>query len=346
MRITKASFGKTPEGREIEKYTISNSAGLQISIITYGGIIQSLKMPDRNNRPGEITLGFDLLKQYLAGHPYFGAIVGRYANRISKGSFAIDGKTYTLACNENGKHHLHGGIKGFDKKIWNAEPFDDRNSAGIKLSCFSPDNEEGYPGNLNVTVTYCLNESNELIIEYMATTNKPTPVNLTNHAYWNLAGAGSGTILGHELMLNCQRYLPTDEQLIPTGEIRNVRNTPFDFTKPKPVEKDIVSTKSGYDHCLVIADSTDKLPFAARLYDSESGRCMEVYTTMPGIQVYTGNFLDGIKGSGGAIFEKHGAICLETQYFPDAVNKPEFPSPILNPGQTYSHVTKHRFFIR
>jgi aldose 1-epimerase len=345
MNLRQEPFGTTREGKRVEKFILENSQGITASVMNLGGILISFKMPDRKEAVREIALGFDRLDEYLAGHPYFGAIVGRVANRIARGEFHLNGAAYTLACNEKTINHLHGGNVGFDKVIWDGEPFQDRGLAAIRFSYLSPDGEEGYPGNLRVTVTYSLSEDNELKFEYWAETDKPTPVNLTHHAYWNLAGPGSGAILKHELQLRCSRYLPVDNQLIPTGEVRSVKGTAMDFTISKPVGRDMDRVPGGYDHCFVVDPSEERLPVAARVYEPMSGRGMSVRTTKPGIQLYTGNFLDGVRVAGGAAIDKHGALCLETEFFPDAVNRPEFPSAILRPGETYHHITVHRFFI-
>lgn len=345
MILNQELFGTTSEGKKVEKFTLSNSKGLTGAIMTLGGILISFKMPDRTGTVEEITLGFDTLDEYLAGHPYFGAIIGRFANRIALGKFQLEGVEYRLACNEKNINHLHGGNVGFDKVLWQAEAFQNSSSAGLRLSYLSPDGEEGYPGNLKVSVTYTLNEENELTFEYRAETDKATPVNLTNHAYWNLAGVGSGSILGHELLLNCSRYLPVTEALIPTGEMRLVQGTPMDFTTSKPISTDMDKVPGGYDHCFVTDPSDQELTPIARLYEPKSGRGMTISTTKPGVQFYTGNLLGEIRGAGGALFDKHGALCLETEFFPDAVNEPHFPSSILRPGETYHHITTHRFFI-
>jgi len=345
MILNQEFLGTTRDGEKVEKFALSNSKGLTAAVMNLGGILISFKMPDRTGAVEEITLGFDTLDEYLAGHPYFGAIIGRFANRIAQGKFQLDGVEYRLACNEKNINHLHGGNVGFDKVVWQAEPFKNSSSAGLRLSYLSPDGEEGYPGNLRVSVTYTLNEENELKFEYRAEADKATPVNLTNHAYWNLAGAGSGSILDHELLLNCSRYLPVNEALIPTGEMRTVQGTPMDFTTPKPINTDMDKVPGGYDHCFVVDPSDQKLTLIARLYEPKSGRGMRILTTKLGVQFYTGNLLHKIRGGGGALFDKHGALCLETEFFPDAVNQPDFPSAILRPGETYRHTTVHRFFI-
>jgi aldose 1-epimerase len=344
MELQKHAYGKTPEGTAIDLYTLKNSAGITAKLITYGCIITSVQTPDRSGKSGEIVLGFDSLEGYLAGHPYFGALVGRFANRIAAGRFQLEGERYALACNEKEANHLHGGNIGFDKRVWTAEQIRDGSSAAVRLSYTSSDGEEGYPGELKVTVTYALDETNQLHFNYRAETTKATPINLTNHTYWNLSGAGSGTIYEHLLFLTCSRYLPVNEQLIPTGEVLPVEGTPLDFRKQKAIGRDIDQLPLGYDHCL-IADRADEGPTTiARVLDPASGRGLEISTTKPAVQLYTANFLDGIRGSGGREFNKHSAFCLETEYYPDAVNHSEFPSAVLHPGEIYNHTTIHRFF--
>lgn len=352
MNVQKETFGKTPDGRKVELYTLTNANGLKAGIMTYGAIVLSLEVPDRNGKLADITLGFDTLDEYLKGHPYFGAIVGRYGNRIGKGKFTLNGIEYQLATN-NGPNHLHGGIKGFDKVVWDAEPVTEKDAVGVKLSYLSKDGEEGYPGNLSCTVIYTLTNNDELRISYEATTDKPTPVNLTHHSYFNLAGHGTGDILGHELMLNADRFTPVDEGLIPTGELRSVKGTPMDFTKPTAIgarvnqEDQQLKYGLGYDHNFVLKGGGGSLALAARVYEPTSGRVMEIYTSQPGIQFYSGNFLDGTNvGKGGKVYKHRYGFCLETQHFPDSPNKPEFPSVILNPGDKYTHVTVHKFYTR
>ena len=346
MDIQKESFGKLPDGTEIDIYTLTNKNGLKARIMTYGATVVSLEVPDRNGRIGDIVLGYDSLDGYLKASPYFGSIVGRYGNRIAKGKFTLDSVTYELAKN-NGENHLHGGIKGFDKVVWTAEPVRGEGSVGVKLSYLSKDGEEGYPGNLSVTVIYTLTDENELKISYAATTDKATPVNLTHHSYFNLAGQGEGNILGNELMLNAEAYTPVDEGLIPTGEILPVKGSPMDFTSPKAIGAQIADVKGGYDHNFVLRGSGGggrKLELAAQVYEPTTGRVMEIYTTEPGIQFYSGNFLDGtITGKGGKIYQKHYGFCLETQHFPDSPNHPNFPPTILRPGEKYTSLTVHKF---
>ncbi len=344
MELKTKSYGTTPEGTEVDIYTLKNSSGITARVITYGCIITSVQTPDRSGKIGEITLGFDSLEGYLARHPYFGALVGRFANRIAAGRFELEGKRYTLACNEKGRNHLHGGNVGFDKRVWTAEQLRDAGKVGVRFSYTSPDGEEGYPGDLEVTVTYSLNEENELTLNYRAETTRATPINLTNHTYWNLGGPGSGTIYDHLLSLNCSRYVPVNERLIPTGQVLLVEGTPLDFRKQKAIGRDIDQIAVGYDHCFVADREGEGLATIARVVDPASGRGLEISTTKPAVQLYTGNFLDGIRGAGGTVFNKHTALCLETEYYPDAVNHPEFPSAVLSPGEIYSHTTVHRFF--
>ncbi|HEV7281025.1 MAG TPA: aldose epimerase family protein [Pirellulaceae bacterium] len=343
MKLTEQPFGTAPAG-EVTKYTIENSRGLSVGLIDYGATLVSVKTPDKNGKVAEITQGFPTLEGYLQRHPYFGSTVGRFCNRIAKGKFTIDGQEYTLATN-NGPNHLHGGEEGFDRQLWKAEPFKKADEAGVKFTYVSPDGEEGYPGELTVTATYSLNDQNELKYTFEATTDKATHVNLTNHAYWNLAGAGSGTILDHELTLAAEQYLPVDETSIPTGELANVSGTPFDFTSPKKIGADwdkLSGDPKGYDHNFVLEDTSELHP-AAIVIEPKSGRVMEIQTTQPGVQFYTGNFLDGSEGNGG--FERHQAFCLETQHFPDAPNQPKFPSTLLKPGETLRQTTVHRFRV-
>jgi aldose 1-epimerase len=342
--VEKELFGLMPDSREALLYTISNSNNIKVKITNYGGIVTSITVPDKKGQVKEITLGFDNLKDYLAGHPYFGAIIGRFANRIAGGRFILNGTEYSVICNE-GPNHLHGGYTGFDKVLWEANEIKELDRAGVELSYRSKDGEEGYPGNLDVKVLYSLNENDELGIEYTAETDKKTIINLTNHCYWNLAGAGSGTMTGHNLILNCSRYLPVDREFIPTGEINTVKGTPFDFTHAKPIGLDMDKTESGYDHCFIIDKPDKELTLAARVTEPASGRSMEVYTTKPAIHFYGGNSLKEIIGANGVIIKKHSAFCLEAEYYPDSPNKPGFSSCVLKPGETYNHKTVHRFFI-
>lgn len=343
MSIIKSNFGKTKEGQSVDLYTLTNANGMTVKITNYGGIVTSLQVPDKNGQLGDVVLGFDSLDKYLEGHPYFGALIGRYGNRIAKGKFTLNGTEYNLATN-NDENHLHGGIKGFDKVIWNGEIVKKETEVGIKLSYLSKDGEEGYPGNLSVVVIYTLTNDNELKILYEAETEKPTPVNLTHHSYFNLKGAGNGDILGHLLTIHADRFTPVDDGLIPTGELKSVKDTPMDFTVPKAIGERINQVKGGYDHNYVLNGWDGSLRQAAKVVDPLSGRVMEVWTTEPGLQFYSGNFLDGtITGKEGKIYNKHYGFCLETQHFPDSPNKPQFPSTILKPGEKYTHTTIYRF---
>ena len=340
MSIQKTTFGKTPDGSAIDLYTITNKNKLVAKIMSYGLCITELHVPDKSGKPGNIVLGFDSPEPYLNGCPYFGATVGRYANRIAKGKFTLDGNEYTLPIN-NGPNSLHGGKKGFDKVVWKTETVEEN---GVRGTYFSKDGEEGYPGNLHATVTISLNDQNELVLEYEATTDNPTILNLTNHSYFNLAGAGSGTVLDHVVTLHADKYTPVDDTLIPTGELAPVQGTPFDFTTPHAIGERIAQTGAGYDHNFILNPS-GKINDAAVVRDPSSGRVMEVLTTQPGIQMYTGNFLDGsIQGNGGK-YNKNGALCLETQHFPDSPNRPNFPSTVLRPGETYRQTTVYRFKV-
>ncbi len=344
--IEKQPFGKTPDGKDVDLYVLTNSHGLKAKVITYGATLTELDVPDRDGRLADVVLGFDDLKGYLGAHPFFGSTVGRVANRIAKGKFTLDGKEYKLATN-NGPNALHGGLKGFDKKFWQAEQVPAENGVAVKFTCHSPDGEEGYPGDLTATVTYTLTNNNELRLDYTATADKATPVNLTNHTYFNLAGQGSGDILCHELTLEAEKYTPVDDTLIPTGKIESVKGTPLDFTTPHKIGeriKELRGNPGGYDHNFVLNGGGKKLALGARVVEPKSGRVMEMYTTEPGVQFYTGNFLDGSnKGKGGAVYNKHAGLCLEAQHFPDSVNHPNFPSMILRPGQTYKQTTVYKF---
>jgi aldose 1-epimerase len=339
-QIRKTPFGTMEDGREVYVYTLSNSAGMEVDIINYGAIVTSIRVPDREGNRENVVLGFDNLQQYLGPHPFFGAIVGRYANRIAEGRFTIDGRTYQLTLND-GNNHLHGGGEGFYTKFWDAELI---NGNTLQLSYVSSDGEEGYPGTLEVSMTYTLTEQNELIIGYEAVTDKATPVNLTSHGYFNLSGDLSGDILGHVLMLDADYYTPVNDQLIPTGEIAPVRGTAFDFTTPYPIGSRIHQIPGGYDHNYVLNPSQESMRFAGVLIHPESGRKMEIYTTKPGIQFYSGNFLDGsLHGFDGVAYNQYAGLCLETQYYPDSPNQPNFPSSILMPGETYRSKTIYKF---
>ena len=346
-KIQKSAFGKMPDGAAVDLYTLTNGKGMVAKITSYGALLTELHTPDRDGKLGNVVLGFDNFEQYLKGHPFFGAIAGRVANRIAKGKFTLDGQEYTLAVN-NGPNSLHGGVKGFDKMVWKSESVPATDGVAVKFTYLSRDGEEGYPGNLTVTVVYTLTEQNELRIDYTAKTDKATPVNLTNHSYFNLAGSGS--ILDHELMLTADRYTPTDETLIPTGELASVKGTAVDFTKPAAIGSrfnQLTAKPTGYDHNFVLNSGGKSLALAARVHEPKSGRVMEVWTTEPGIQFYTGNFLDGsLTGLGGVVYAQHHGFCLETQHFPDSVNHSNFPSSILRPGQTFKSTTTHKFSVK
>jgi len=339
--ITERSFG-TFEQKPVTEYTITNAHGMQVGVINYGGAITKLMVPDKNGMPGDVVTGFESLDGFLQkGVPYFGALIGRYGNRIANAKFTLDGKTYALAPNNNG-NTLHGGNKGYDKVYWNIAKTGD---SSLTLSYDSKDGEEGYPGNLKVQVVYTLTSENGLKIEYTATTDKATPINLTNHCYFNLSAGKDSTILNHELMLNADKYTPVNDALIPTGKIDPVKGGPMDFTTAKAIGKDIASVKGGYDHNWVLNRSGTGLEKVATLSDPASGRVMEVYTTEPGIQFYSGNFLDGTltNTKNGQKYVKHAALCLETQHFPDSPNQPSFPTTILKPGETYKQTTIYKF---
>jgi aldose 1-epimerase len=348
--IIKKPFGRTTDGVSVDLYTLRNKNGLETSITNYGGIVVTLRAPDRNGKLDDIVLGYDNLEGYLKSTPYFGAIIGRYGNRIAKGRFALDGKDYKLAVN-NGENSLHGGLKGFDKVVWQAAEIKNNDSPGLRLSYLSKDGEEGYPGNLSVTVTYTLTANDELKVDYTAVTDKKTVLNLTNHSYFNLAGKGD--ILKHELTLNADRFTPVDKGLIPTGELRPVKGTALDFTKAAVIGARIdepeeqVKLGGGYDHNFVINNGGSALTTAATVFEPGSGRVLEVSTTEPGVQFYTGNFLDGsITGKGGQVYQKRSAFCLETQHYPDSPNKPGFPSTVLEPGKEYRSTTIYKFSHR
>lgn len=346
ISVEEEQFGTLEDGREVSLYTFTNANDMEVTITNYGGIVTSIRTPDQDGNLDNVVLGFDSLEKYLEGTPYFGAIVGRYGNRIEGGTFTIDDTEYELATND-GNHHLHGGEEGFDKKLWNAEVNSEEGS--LTLTYLSEDGEEGYPGNLDVTVVYTLTNDNELKIEYEATTDQSTPVNLTNHSYFNLSGHPDSTILDHELMINADRYTPVNDELIPTGELAEVEGTPFDFTEPHEVGTRINEPEgNGYDHNYVLNRSeNDSLIHAATLYHSDTGREMKVMTTEPGVQLYTGNFLDGsLQGPDGTPFVQHGALCLETQHFPNSPNEPDFPSTILEPGEKYQTTTIYQFSTR
>ena len=347
--VTSQRFGTMPDGTPVEAYTLRNAGGMEVKAIGYGAIITSLKVPDRSGNMADVVLGFENLDAYLKGHPYFGAIVGRYGNRIAKGEFTLDGKTYSLAKN-NGPNHLHGGVTGLDKVLWTTATVAGQNA--VTFTRTSPDGEEGYPGNLSTKITYTLTDRNELIVDYHATTDKATPVNLTQHSYFNLAGDGAGDILGHDVTINADRYTPVDDTLIPTGELASVEGTPFDFRKPTAIGARInadhpqLKAGGGYDHNWVLNRSGEGLQLAARVVEPKTGRTLEVSTEEPGVQFYTGNFLDGsLTGKGGHVYAHRTGFCLETQHYPDSPNKPSFPSTILQPGQEYKTRTVFTFGV-
>ncbi len=343
--ISEAAIGKV-DTSTITEYTISNPSGMKVSILNYGGTVTKIITKDKAGNDGDVVLGFDSLAGNLQkGNPYFGVLVGRYANRIAKGKFTLDGKTYQLATN-NGPNALHGGLKGYDKVVWTVEKL--AGDSCLQLTYKSKDGEEGYPGNVVATVVYTLSSANELKIDYKATTDKATPVNLTNHCYFNLSAGADSTILNHELTLVADKYTPVDTTLIPTGKIEPVKGTPMDFTAPKLIGKDLASVAGGYDHNWVLNKTGKGLELAATLYHVASGRYMEVFTTEPGIQFYSGNFLDGTltNTKGGKKYVQHAALCLETQHFPDSPNEPSFPSVILKSGETYTHTSVYKFSVK
>jgi aldose 1-epimerase len=339
-------FGKMTDGRNIQLYTLTNGSGMQVAIATYGGTVIKLLAPDRAGRLDDVALGFGAIEPYFTKSPYFGALIGRYGNRIAKGSFKLEGKNYQLAKN-NGPNTLHGGLKGFDKQLWAAEVLS-QNPPSVRFSRLSPDGEENFPGNLKVSVTYTLTNQDELRLDYAAQTDKTTVINLTNHTYFNLAGAGNGDILGHKIRIMASRFTPVDSTLIPTGEIKDVAGTPMDLRKWTPIGAKLQAVGGnpvGYDHNFVL----DKYPasrpsLAAEVWEPVSGRLMKVYTDQPGVQFYTGNFLDGtLKGKGGKVYRQHDAFCLETQHFPDSPNEPKFPSTVLKPGEVFRSTTIYKF---
>jgi aldose 1-epimerase len=343
--ITRTAFGTTKSGEAVTAFTLTSSTGATATILDWGGTIQSLKVPDKSGALGDVTLGFDNIEQYESQSPYFGALIGRVANRIAKGQFTLNGKTYELAIN-NGPNHLHGGLKGYDKRIWNARPIELADAAALELSLTDRDGTEHYPGTVPVKVTYTLRQ-NTLRLDYKATTDKPTPINLTNHAYFNLRDAGASDILNHVLQIEADEYTPVDETLIPTGRIAKVAGTAIDFTSPKPIGRDLTAMGGdppGYDHNLVLRVQDGTFAHAATVEEPVTGRRMEVWTNQPGVQLYTGNFLDGtVRGKAGVTYKQHHAFCLETQHFPDAVHHPQFPTIILAPEQVYQYATEFRF---
>lgn len=349
--VTRQPFGTTPDGKAVELFTLTNASAMQVRVMTYGGIVVSLKVPDRAGNLDDVVLGYDSLAGYVKSSPYFGAIVGRYGNRIAKGHFTLDGKTYSLAVN-NGPNALHGGLRGFDKVVWAAEPITEDSVVGVALTYTSADGEEGYPGTLRAKVTYRLTPANELSVEYHATSDKATPVNLTNHSYFNLAGAGKGDILGHMLTLSADSMTPVDSTLIPTGAIVSVTGTPFDFRAAMAIGARIDSADAqlknggGYDHNFVLNRTGPGLTHFAHVVETATGRTLDVSTTEPGVQFYTGNFLDGTNvGKGGAAYKKRSGFCLETQHYPDSPNHANFPSTILQPGAAYDSRTVFAFGV-
>jgi aldose 1-epimerase len=348
--ITKQPYGKTPDGAVVDLYTLTNGKGVEAQIITYGGTVVSLKVPDSAGKLDNVVLGFSRLEDYAESSPYFGAIIGRYGNRIGGARFMLDGVSYQLPANDK-TNSLHGGKKGFDKVVWQAQEVTGDSGPALRLSHRSPDGDQGYPGNLAVTVDYSLTDDNALRIQYSATTDKPTVVNLTNHSYFNLSGESSGDVMAQEVMINADRYTPVDPGLIPTGELAPVAGTPFDFTKPTAIGARIdegheqIVRGRGYDHNFVLNRPADNsLALAARVRDPKTGRTLEVLTTEPGVQFYSGNFLDAtLVGTGGKVYRQTTGFCLETQHFPDSPNKPDFPSTVLRPGETYRTTTVYRF---
>lgn len=352
MDIKKEPFGKMADGTPVDLYTLTNANGLQAAITTYGGAVVSLLIPDRDGKLDDVVLGFETLDEYVKKSPFFGCITGRYANRIAKGKFTLNGVAYALAQNQAG-NHLHGGVKGFDKVVWAAEEKSGEAGVGLILTYLSKDGEEGYPGNLSVEVTYTLTNDDELRIDYAATTDKDTIINLTNHSYFNLADGGAGDILGHEIMIDADRFTPVDSTQIPTGELRSVASTPMDFLQMTAIgarvdqDDEQLHFGLGYDHNWVLNNSDGTLALAAKVQEPTTGRVMEVYTTEPGIQFYSGNFLVGpIAGKGGKVYHKRHGLCLETQHFPDSPNHPDFPSTVLKPGETYQTTTVYKFYTK
>lgn len=353
--VVKRDFGKTAEGQAVELYTLKNSSGMSVGIMTYGATVVSVLAPDKAGKLEDVVLGFDTVAEYEEGSPYFGCIVGRYANRIGGAKFSLEGKEYTLFDNDKG-NTLHGGKKGFDKVVWSAAPVETKRGAAVKFSYVSKDGEEGYPGTLTCAVTYTLTEKNKLRIRYEATTDKTTVCNLTHHSYFNLAGAGNGDVLGHEVEIVADKFTPTDAKAIPTGELKPVAGTPFDFLKAMAIgarigaEDEQLKLGKGYDHNYVLSGAPDVksgVRKAAVVSEPGSGRTLEVYTTEPGLQFYTGNFLEGtLKGKGGKVYAHRGGFCLEAQKFPDSPNKPTFPSAVLAPGQTYKQTTVYAFGVK
>lgn len=341
MTVEKQPFGTLPGGEEVHKYILKNHHGMEVEIITYGAIITALRVPDKHRKPGDVVLGFDSLEGYLGDHPYFGAMVGRVCNRLGKARFELDGRVYQLSANE-GANQLHGGFKGFDKQVWSAVSHKSPDQVSLQMGYESSDGEEGYPGTLQVEVEYSLNAHNELGITCRAKTDKPTHVNLTNHSYFNLSNC-EGTIHDYELFIDADRVTELDEESIPTGRILEVKNTPYDFRIARSIGESITEIEPGYDINYVLAMQKRDLTRVAALHDPATGRTMEVLTTLPGVQLYTTNYLDRIDGKEGKVYRKHSAVCLETQYFPDSANQPGFPSTLLLPGEEFSAITVYRF---
>ncbi len=352
-KLMQGPFDRTPDGQVVDLITLRNGKGLEMTVLTYGGVIMSLKTPDATGALDDIVLGFDDLKSYVEKSPYFGCLIGRYGNRIAKGKFSIDGTAYTLATNNNGVNHLHGGNKGWDKAVWGFEPFQNAKGVGVVLTHTSKDGDEGYPGTVKAKVTYTLTDANQLIVDYEATTDKATVINLTQHTYFNLAGAKANDILGHELTLNAAQYTPVDDTLIPTGQIAPVEGTPFDFRASTKIgarigqDNEQLTRGKGYDHNFVLTRTGAGLSEAARVVEPLTGRTMTVATTEPGIQFYSGNFLDGTRvGKGGRVYPQRSGFCLETQHYPDSPNQPTFPSTVLRPGDKYSTQTVFTFGVK
>ncbi|PID91962.1 MAG: galactose-1-epimerase [Bacteroidetes bacterium] len=342
--MEKTAFGSLPDGREIISYTLSNNRGMEVDIVNYGAIITAIRVPDRTHEPGDVVLGFDNLEAYLGEHPYMGAVAGRVCNRIGGARFEVDGKMYRLNPNE-GRNQLHGGVEGFDKKVWTAFSVKTLDQVSLKLGYESPDGEEGYPGTLMVEVEYSLNDNNELGIVFRAKTDKPGHVNLTNHSYFNLNNC-EGSILEHELFIDADRCTELDEASIPTGSFLGVEGTPYDFRVSKAIGEDIGRIAPGYDINYVLSMEARELTRVAAVHDPASGRTMEVLTSLPGLQLYTANYVDGIVGKGGKVYHKHSALCLETQFFPDSCNHEHFPSTLLRPGEEFHEMTVYRFSAR
>lgn len=352
MKIAKKEFGKIPNGDVVLLYSLTNANGMQVGVTNYGGIITSILVSDKDGNMGEVALGFDDFESYLQGNPFFGCVVGRYGNRIAKGKFSLDGVKYSLAIN-NGPNHLHGGLVGFDKVFWTVQQeITESDRIGIVLNYLSKDMEEGYPGNLDVTMTYTLTNNNEIILDYKATTDKKTICNLTNHSYFNLKDGGASDILDHEAWIDANQIVPIDDTSIPLGNLLDVEGTPFDFTSPKKIGIQInddhiqIKNGGGYDHTFVIENSSGELKKIAKVMESTTGRVLEVLTTEPGVQFYSGNFLTEMTGSNGVQYNKRHGFCLETQHYPDSPNQPDFPSVVLNPGEVYQTTTIYKFSVQ